>query len=230
MKQLVLLFHTRISVCVPWPATRAVVVSGLLLVCSFSVSACSRAEDAAPAPDSRSAATPAVSASGLTLVAGKAPYGTIVSLEPTIERDFPLPAGPAVMDQYGKQFVPGFLLVRVGQPVEFRNSEDTTHNVHVARRPTGTTILSVSTDSYQKHVHTFEQAGYYDVSCDIHPGMLATVAATSTPYNAIADDRGNFTIYDVEPGSYRLVAAGATRSERMVEISGARTDVRVGGS
>lgn len=130
------------------------------------------------------------------------------------------------MDQFGKQFVPGLLMVRVGQPVEFRNSEDTPHNVYVTRSRTGAEVLNVSTDPFERYTHTFDRPGQYEVSCDIHPGMLATVVATATPYTAVADDRGTFTILDVPAGSYKLTASASGRdTERTIEVSGARTEV-----
>src|SRR5919108_291874 len=140
----------------------------------------------------------------------------------------PLPDGPAIMDQYAKQFVPDMLLVRVGQPVEFRNSEDSPHNVNVNRIPTGTEIFNVATAPYQKHVHTFDQPGQYAVACDIHPGMTATVVATTTPYVTIADDAGNFSWPDIPPGDYTLswVLSGKS-GEKKVTVAAGRTELAV---
>ena len=197
----------------------------LVFVVPFVIGACAPGDrpPAAPVPAPPAAAAPAT---GLTLVAGRATRGAVVTLEPATPREFPLPGGPAVLDQYSKQFVPGVLVARVGQPVEFRNSEDTPHNVNVVRTPAGAQIFSVSTDPFQKHVHTFEREGRYNVTCDIHPGMQATVVVTVTPYVTLADDTGAFQIADVEPGSYVLRVAGAGgNSERRIEVSGARVDV-----
>ena len=57
-----------------------------------------------------------------------------------------------VMDQAGLTFGPELLLVRTGQPVEFRNSDDTLHNVHVSHEETRT--LGVQRrDSDRRVVH-----------------------------------------------------------------------------
>jgi hypothetical protein len=139
-----------------------------------------------------------------------------------------MPDGPAIMDQYAKQFVPDMLLARVGQPVEFRNSESDPHNVNVNRIPTGTQIFSVGTAPYQKYVHTFDQPGQYAVACDIHPGMLATVVVSATPYVAVADESGAFAWTDVAPGQYTLawVLSGKT-GEKTVTVSAGRTELTV---
>ena len=113
-----------------------------------------------------------------------------------------MPEGPALMDQYGRQFVPDLLFVRVGQVVEFRNSEDVDHNIRVLRNPTGTTVMDVSGSQNQVFKHTFDRPGSYDVSCDVHPGMRATIVASRTPYAIGTDDRGTFTLKDVPPGGY----------------------------
>jgi hypothetical protein len=98
--------------------------------------------------------------------------------------------------------------------------------VNVVRTPTGTAIFSVSTDPFQKHVHTFERAGRYNVTCDVHPGMQATLIVTATPYVVVVDDSGAFTIADVEPGTYTLrIDGGGDVVERRVEVAGGRVDV-----
>jgi hypothetical protein len=131
------------------------------------------------------------------------------------------------MDQYAKQFVPNVLYVRVGQPVEFRNSEDMPHNVTVIRRGTGAEVFNVGTEPQQKHVHTFDRIGQFDVSCDIHPGMQATVIAAPSPYATVADDRGRFSIANVKPGSYKLNVTYEGRTvEQAVDVSRERTEVQ----
>jgi hypothetical protein len=108
------------------------------------------------------------------------------------------------MDQYSKQFVPDLLFVRVGQVVEFRNSEDENHNVQVLRMPTGTTVMNESGSKGQVFKHVFEQVGSFAVNCDVHAGMRATIIATNTPLAAMAGPNGNFTITNVPPGKYLL--------------------------
>jgi plastocyanin len=192
------------------------------------VSACSSAPASTGQPAAAPAAgsLPAGSTDVAPVVAGKAPPGAIVTLEPASSKTVPMPEAAAVMDQYGKQFVPGELFVRVGQPVEFRNTEDQVHNVIVKRSGTGANVFHVSTDPSEKYVHTFDRPGRYDVSCDLHLGMAATIIATTSPYFAVADANGDFTIRNVEAGSYKLTALVSGQNlERSIEVAGARTQV-----
>jgi plastocyanin len=179
----------------------------------------------ASAPVADAAATPA--AAGVAQVTGTAPIGAVVSLQPA-SGEMPLPPGPAVMDQYSKQFVPGVLYVRVGQPVEFRNTEDMGHNVTVNRRGTGAAVFNVETDPQEKYVHTFDRVGQYDVMCSVHPGMQATVIATRSPLAATAGDDGRFSITGVPAGAYTLSVTFEGRTiEQAVNVTGPRTEVRV---
>lgn len=183
---------------------------------------------ASPPPAPPTAAAPATS--GMSEVSGIAPAGAVVSLQPR-GGDEPLPAGPAVMDQYSKRFEPGLLYVRVGQPVEFRNSEDMPHNVTVTRRGPGTTIFNEGTEPQQKYTHTFERPGQYDVTCDIHPGMQATVVVAHSARATIADQAGRFSFTSVPVGSYTMRVTFEGRTiDQDVEVTGARTNVRLAGS
>lgn len=179
----------------------------------------------ASAPPAATAASPTATANAE--VAGTAPSGAIVALLPATG-ETPLPEGPAVMDQYAKQFVPNMLYVRVGQPVEFRNTEDMGHNVTVNRRDTGAAIFNVETDPQEKHVHTFDRVGQYDVTCSVHPGMQATVVATRSPMSTTAGDDGRFSLSGVPAGDYTLSVTFEGRTvEQAVAVKGPRTEVKI---
>jgi plastocyanin len=155
-------------------------------------------------------------------------FPSIVILESQVAREFPPQAVTPVMDQVSLSFIPELLLVRTGQPAEFRNSDDVLHNVRVREEATKAPSFNVAIPTGQVFAHTFPRDGFYDVGCDIHPGMAAQIVATSTPYATTTDPEGNFVIRDVLPGSYTLtVYAGADRIDQPVEVGGGRTEVVV---
>lgn len=198
-------------------------VRACLLFAGVTAGACG-----SPAP---SPAPPAATASPVETanaeVTGTAGRGAIISLLPSAG-EVPLPEGPAVMDQYAKRFVPDMLYVRVGQPVEFRNTEDMGHNVTVNRRDTGEGVFSVETDPQQKHLHTFDRVGQYDVTCSMHPGMQATVVATRSPLSTTAGADGRFTLNGVPAGDYTLSLTFEGRTvDQAVTVKGPRTAVKV---
>lgn len=182
---------------------------------------------------SREQLPPGAGDAATSVVSGTAPPSSgglvsIVLLEPRPARELPVPAEPKVMDQFGQAFSPTLLLARHGQPVEFRNSEDTLHNVRVYHIESGDPAFNVSLAPFGKYVYKFEQPGFYAVSCDIHPSMAADILVTATPFAVVADNDGRFTLSDVPSGSYTLVVLrGGERIERAVEVAGPRTDVSV---
>ncbi len=132
------------------------------------------------------------------------------------------------MDQISKQFIPRVLLARVGQPVEFLNSDDMPHNVSVTRRISGTEVFNVGTESHQKHVYTFDRVGQFDVRCDIHEGMEAVVIVARGPVTTIAGDDGSFALPNVPLGSYKVsISFEGQTVEQAVEVTAARTLVKI---
>jgi plastocyanin len=177
-----------------------------------------------PAPAAGAAPAPAATSS---VVTGIVPKNAIVTLLPAAGAP-PVPAEPAVMDQRSKQFIPAALIVYVGQPVEFRNSEDMPHNVAVVRRDSGAELFNVGTEPNQKYVHTFDRVGQFDVKCDIHEGMEALVIAARGPITTIAGDDGRFAIANVAFGSYTasVTFAGQTVEQRLA-VGEARTELKL---
>lgn len=189
-----------------------------VLIAAFSVLAfgCGSKEES-PRPASAAAT---ITSSEVT---GTVPKNAIVTLLPAAGPP-PMPEGPAVLDQISKQFLPAALLVRVGQPVEFRNSEDMPHNVSVTRRISGSEVFNVGTEPHQKFVHTFDRVGQYDVRCDIHEGMEAVVIVARGPVTTIAQDDGSFTISNVTPGAYTVsVTFEGQTIEQPLDVKDART-------
>ncbi|MGH7555674.1 MAG: plastocyanin/azurin family copper-binding protein [Longimicrobiales bacterium] len=144
--------------------------------------------------------------------------------------DLPAAAEPAIMDQFAIAFSPRLLLVQRGQPVEFRNSEEVPHNVKVRSLATASVLFSESPEMGRPFVYSFDRAGEYRVSCDIHSGMTAFILVIATPYAEVADDDGSFVLRDVPPGPYTLSvwhSDPARRIQRTVEISAGRTELTI---
>ena len=160
-----------------------------------------------------------------TTVSVQTTPGTFVWLEPAFTHEFPPAEGAAYMDQQGQMFVPDTVLACTGQPVHFRSSEDVLHNVRVIRSDKKP-IFNVATPPFGSYVHTFDEPGYYNVTCDIHTTMRATVYVASTPYVGTADEHGRFTFENVVPGRYEASGfAGGTPIEKTVDVSTPHAEV-----
>jgi plastocyanin len=166
-------------------------------------------------------------------VSGSIPPATagvtaLLFLEAKSSQLFPLPESKATMDQAGMQFSPSVLFVRAGQPVVFHNSDNEMHNVNLKDATSKGQAFNVAIPTGGAYEHVFDHDGLYDVTCDVHSAMSATILVTSTPYATIAASDGSFTFGDVSPGSYRLTAySGVLRFQRPVEVTQALTTIRV---
>jgi plastocyanin len=150
----------------------------------------------------------------------------VIVLEPSTSRSFPPQTEVPVMDQVGLTFGPELLLVRTGQPAEFRNSDDTLHNVHVTHEETREPAFNVAIPTGNAYTYTFNKDGFYRVGCDIHPAMAASVFSASTPYATLAEPDGRFTFADVAPGSYMATLYGGGRKvQRAVEVKGGVVEI-----
>jgi plastocyanin len=205
---------------------RFALLATLVLAAGCSKPAPPPAQEAAPAE------TPATSTGNATIV-GHGPRPNpgaqiVVVLEPTTSRQFPPQTDVPVMDQVGLTFGPPLLLVRTGQPVEFRNSDDTLHNVHVTHEETREPAFNVAIPTDNSYTYTFQKDGFYRVGCDIHPAMAASVFSVSTPYVTLAEPDGRFTIADVTPGTYTAtVYSGGRKLQRAVEAKSGIVEITV---
>jgi len=157
-------------------------------------------------------------------VVGQAPPATqgtpsVVILQPHTAVDMPVPSTPVDMDQYGRDFIPRLIVVREGQAVLFKNSEDELHTVHV-QDDDGESLFNVAMPIQGGvHNYTFDESGEYAVSCNAHQEMHATILVVETPYAVVAERDGAFTLSGVVPGTYDLVLRqGNRRHEQVVAI------------
>jgi plastocyanin len=193
--------------------------------------ACSKTEPAAPAvavaalPASESrAVTSSGSVAGRVTASGTA----VVVLDPKTPRTFGAPDEKPVMDQAGLTFGPELLLVRTGYPVEFRNSDDTLHNVRVSHEETRASAFNVAIPTGESYTYTFERDGFYRVGCDIHPAMAASVFAASSPFATVADADGSFSFSSVPAGDWSVtVYADGKRLHKDIAVATGVTNVTV---
>lgn len=199
---------------------------GLCAVAILLAAGCSKSTPSEIVPNKEPAAAPAAAPTTAQVgtVSGTVAANAIVVLEPKAPHEFPMGEAPW-MDQVSATFTPDLLFVRTGQPVEFRNSDDTLHNVHVGNVDTKEPSFNVAIPTGEKYVYTFQKDGFYHVGCDIHPSMSAEVFAASTPFVMRAGPDGSFSFADVPAGSYALHAqAGAEKQQRDIEVkAGANT-------
>jgi plastocyanin len=136
---------------------------------------------------------------GTVRVSGKPSQNAVVWLE--------IPKPPAftqttkvVLDQRNLRFTPDVLVVRVGTTVDFPNNDKVFHNVFSFRDGKKFDLGMYPIGTSKRIV--FDRPGLARLFCNIHPNMAAYVMAVDTPFYAISDDSGAFTIAGVPAGTY----------------------------
>lgn len=104
----------------------------------------------------------------------------------------------------GCEFVPHVQAFPVGTVVVV-NSDPVMHNTHAfhGKQTVFNVALPVKGQRIEKPL---TKPGVVRVECDTHGWMLAWVFAADNPYYAVTSPEGTFSIADVPPGSYTLVA------------------------
>jgi len=114
----------------------------------------------------------------------------------------PLPRVQLKIVQKHKRFEPHFLVVPVGSAVDFPNLDPFFHNVFSLFN--GNRFdLGLYEAGTSRRV-PFTRPGICYIFCNIHPEMSAVVLVVDTPYYAVSNRAGEFTVPNVPEGRYVL--------------------------
>jgi plastocyanin len=181
--------------CVTGPAV-AVLILGALSGCG-----------GADGPPSSAAEQPEIPERG---VYGQAPIAangvrSVITMTPADGGSASADRGEPLIDQFGLSFSPQRLVVDAGATLRVTNSEASlSHNVQL--RSVATDAILLNEDALPGDVLelVLPDAGGYDVTCDVHPGMTAFVFVTSAPWATFAEEDGSFALGVVPVGDYMM--------------------------
>jgi len=109
------------------------------------------------------------------------------------------------------------------------NSDPVLHNTHgfYGKR----TVFNLALPNQNQAIETdLDRAGTVRVECDAHGWMLGWVYVVENPYYAVTGEDGSFTIADVPPGDYTLIATHEFTGPVEIPVTvkpGATTDLPV---
>ncbi len=108
------------------------------------------------------------------------------------------------LQQRGQRFEPSLLIVPAGSTVSFPNADPIFHNVFSL---SGAKKFDLGYyPAGQSRVVRFEEPGVVQVYCHLHPNMYAAIVVVPNRWYTQPADDGKFTLHDIPPGSYQLVA------------------------
>jgi plastocyanin len=129
--------------------------------------------------------------------------------------------------QEGAEFRPRIVALPMGSTAKFPNGDDFFHNVFSYSKAERFD-LGKYPKGESKSV-TFEKKGLVDVRCEVHDHMRCYIHVFDHPYFAVAAEDGSYTIPNVPPGKYTLVAwkefFDPVRQEIEVKADGAKVDL-----
>jgi len=116
------------------------------------------------------------------------------------------PTEPAVLDQKGCMYVPRVLAFRTHQPLQIKNTDPVTHNVHPMPRDNKPWNRSLP-QGVEPFVTNFpNQELAIPVACNIHPWMRAFLFVFAHPYFDVTTKSGAFDLKNLPPGTYTIEA------------------------
>jgi len=111
--------------------------------------------------------------------------------------------GDVTFDQKGCDYVPHVLAFPAGSTVKIVNSYGILHNIHTYSEKNPS--FNMAQPKFKKIIEQkVEKPEVIKVTCDAHGWMHGWWVATDTPYFAVTDDKGNYSIAGVPPGSYQV--------------------------
>ena len=124
-----------------------------------------------------------------------------------IKGNFAAPSTPVVIDQKGCQYHPHVNAVIVGQTLEIKNDDATLHNVHAM--PVVNSQFNVGQPVQgmvsPQHLDKPEMTPF-KIKCDVHGWMKSYMAVMPHPFYSVSQANGTFTISNLPPGQYTVVA------------------------
>lgn len=169
------------------------------------------------------------SLAGTVLRSGQPAVGAVVHLAPATGTVFPASGDTVSIDQAHLRFVPRVLAIQTGATVKFHNSDPIMHNVFSpSGRGAGFDLGTYPRT--ESRAFTFSNPGTFVVLCHVHPEMAAWVRVVPTPYHAVTDTDGKFSLDDVPEGTYQLRAWHRRREfepQTVRIVDGRITDVEV---
>jgi len=120
------------------------------------------------------------------------------------DRTFDVPKDPVTINQQGCQYHPHVLGVMAGQPIKIENSDDTTHNIHPTPKDNREWNESQPPKSAPLDKSFAREEIMLPVKCNQHPWMKMYVNVVKSPFFAVTDKSGKYTIKGLPPGTYTL--------------------------
>lgn len=119
---------------------------------------------------------------------------------------FETPKEPATLDQRGCMYNPHVVALMVGQTLQVKNDDQTTHNIHPMPKDNREWNKSQPPGAPPIEDMFARPEVAIAVKCNVHPWMKSYIAVFKQPYFAVTGKDGNFDLKNLPPGTYTIEA------------------------
>ena len=136
------------------------------------------------------------------------------------------PADKVTIDQQGCRYHPHVLGVMVGQTIEVKNDDPTTHNIHPTPKDNREWNESQAPKAAPIEKSFAREEIMLPVKCNQHPWMKMYVNVVKSPYFAVTDKDGKYEIKNLPPGDYTLAFVHEKLGEQDQKVTVAAKDTK----
>ena len=131
---------------------------------------------------------------------------------------FPVSKEGVVLDQQGCRYRPHVFGVQAKQDLIIRNSDGILHNIHPM--PTTNRPFNLGQPVIMNTTRQFDKAEVMiPIECDVHEWMKGYAGVLDHPYFAATGADGTFSLPNLPPGSYTLVAWHELYGEQTMQVT-----------
>jgi plastocyanin len=139
-------------------------------------------------------------------------------------RTFDAPKQAVTLDQQGCRYHPHVLGVMVGQTVEIKNDDPTTHNIHPTPANNREWNESQPPQAAPLEKNFGREEIMLPVKCNQHPWMKMYVNVVKSPFYAVTGADGKYELKGLPPGDYTLAFVHEKLGEQTQKVTLAAKD------
>jgi hypothetical protein len=140
------------------------------------------------------------------------------------DRTFAAPAEAATLDQQGCRYHPHVLGMMVGQKLDIRNDDPTTHNIHPTPANNREWNESQPPKAPAIEKDFAREEIMLPVKCNQHPWMKMYINVVKSPFYAVTGPDGKYEIKGLPPGDYTLAFVQEKLGEQDQKVTLAAKD------
>jgi plastocyanin len=158
---------------------------------------------------------------------------SVVYVEAIPGKTFQAPEKHAFVDEKELGFIPHILAIQQGTTTDFLNSDKVQHNVSWpsigGNKKLARNLGTLGTG--ERRSFKFDTSGLVELLCNCHQEMAGFILVSPTPYFAVTDASGNYSIKDVPDGSYMVTVwheNAKSKSQQVQVVAGnAKVDFEI---